>query len=198
MRRSTKPSATISPPIICRPPTALCKVTLKFCESHYDASGARVFDVKLRGRTVLKHLDIFAKVGKNRALDYTFTNILVTNGWLDIDFVPQVEFPSIAAIVVAGNGFTEKINCGGPAYADYAADLPAAPAPQPPEPSTTDFYADWALREFGPEAGAAAALIFEKIDGALPKPCTWVGGPGGNTAGRAALGPGAEGLRFRG
>lgn len=156
-----------------------CKVTLKFCEPHYNAAGARMFDVKLQGRTVLKNLDIFAKVGKNRALDYTYTNLAVTNGWLDIDFVPRVEFPSIAAIVVEGNGFTRKINCGGPAYGDYSADLPAAPGPKPILPSTGDFYGDWALREFGPEAGAAAAAIFEKIDGALPKPCTWVAGPGG-------------------
>jgi hypothetical protein len=157
----------------------LCKVTLKFCEPHYAAAGVRVFDVKLQGRTVLNNLDIFAKVGKNRALDYTYTNIVVTNGWLDIGFVPRVEFPSIAAIVVDGDGFTEKINCGGPAYKDYSADLPTAPGPAPVLPSTRDFYADWALREFGPEAGAAAAAIFEKIDGALPKPCTWIDGPGG-------------------
>jgi hypothetical protein len=156
-----------------------CKVTLKFCEPHYAAAGVRVFDVKLQGRTVLKDLDIFARVGKNRALDYTYTNIVVTNGWLDIGFVPRVEFPCIAAIAVEGNGFTEKINCGGPAYADYSADLPPTPEPTPIVPSTRDFYADWALSEFGSEAGAAAAVIFERLDGALPKPCTWVAGPGG-------------------
>ena len=156
-----------------------CKVTLKFCEPHYAAAGVRVFDVKLQGQPVLKNLDIFARVGKNRALDYTYTNIVVTNGWLDIDFVPRVEFPCVAAIVVEGNGFTQKIICGGPAYKDYSADLPAAPAPKPILPSTKSFYEDWALREFGPEIGAAAAMIFEKIDGALPKPCTWIDGPGG-------------------
>jgi hypothetical protein len=156
-----------------------CKVTLKFCEPHYNAPGVRVFDVKLQGRTVLTNLDVFATVGKNRALDYTYTNVVATNGWVDIGFVPRVEFPCIAAIVVEGNGFTEKINCGGPAYGDYAADLPAAPAPQPILPSTKDFYADWALHQFGPQVGPAAAVVFEKIDGALPKPCTWIAGPGG-------------------
>jgi hypothetical protein len=156
-----------------------CKVTLKFCEPHYNASGVRVFDVKLQGRTVLTNLDVFAKVGKNRALDYTYTNVAVTNGWLDIGFVPRVEFPCIAAIAVEGEGFTEKINCGGPAYGEYAADLPAAPESKAIVPSTKDFYGDWAFHQFGPEAGAGAAGIFEKIDGALPKPCTWVAGPGG-------------------
>ena len=156
-----------------------CKVTLKFCEPFYNDPGKRVFDVQLQGRTVLENLDIFAKVGKNRALDFTFTNIAVTNGWLDIGFVPRVEYPSIAAIVVEGDGFTAKVNCGGPAYGNYAADLPPAPAQKPAPPSAQDFYADWAQRQFGPEVGAAAAAIFEKIDGALPKPCTWVDGPGG-------------------
>jgi hypothetical protein len=157
----------------------LCTVTLKFSEPHYDSIGVRVFDVKLQGRTVLTNLDVFAKVGKNRALDYTYTNVVVTNGWVDIDFVPRVEFPSIAAIVVESIGCTNKINCGGAAYADYAADGPAVEPPKPILPATADFYADWALHEFGPELGAPAAAIFQRMDGALPKPCTWVNGPGG-------------------
>ena len=156
-----------------------CTVTLKFCEPHYDAAGLRVFDVKLQGRTVLQNLDIFARVGKNRALDFTYTNVMVTNGWVDIDFVPRVEFPSIAAITLEGNGFATRINCGGPAYGDYAADVPPTEPPPPILPSTRDFYEDWALHEFGPQVGASAAAIFQKIDGTLPKPCTWVDGPGG-------------------
>ena len=154
-----------------------CKVTLKFCEPFYDAAGKRAFDVKLQGRMVLTNLDIFAKVGKNRALDYTFNDVAVTNGWLDIDFVPRIEFPSIAALAVEGNGSATRINCGGPAWGDYAADL-AVPAPQPVLPSTKDFYEDWALHQFGPGAAAAAA-IFQRIDCHLPKPSTWTDGPGG-------------------
>jgi hypothetical protein len=156
----------------------LCKVTLKFCEPHYDAAGKRAFDVKLQGRMVITNLDIFAKVGKNRALDYTFNDVAVTNGWVDIDFVPRIEFPSIAALAVEGDGFATRINCGGPAYRDYAADV-AAPAPQPVLPSTQDFYEDWALHQFGPGAAATAASIFQRIDGNLPKPSTWTDGPGG-------------------
>jgi hypothetical protein len=157
----------------------LCKVTLKFCEPHYNAAGIRVFDVKLQGQTVLTNLDVFARVGKNRALDYSYTNVVVTNGWVSIDFVPRVEFPCIAAIAVEGDGFATKVNCGGPAYGDYAADAPATEPPKPVLPATGDFYADWASHQFGPEAGPAAAAIFQKIDGELPKPCTWVDGPGG-------------------
>jgi len=156
-----------------------CAVTLKFCEPHYNAAGARVFDVKLQGDTVIKGLDIFTRVGKDRALDFTFTNIVVTNGWLDIDFVPQVEFPSIAAIAVVGSGFATRINCAGPAYGDYAGDWPLAAPPRQVYASTRDFYEDWAAHEFGPEAGPAAAKIFQAVDCALPKPSTWVRGPGG-------------------
>jgi hypothetical protein len=46
-------------------------------------------------------------------------------------------------------------------------------------PPTTDFYGDWARQHFGPEVGAPAAALFEKIDGKLPRPSDWVDGPGG-------------------
>jgi hypothetical protein len=157
----------------------VCKVTLKFCEPHYNAAGVRVFDVKLQGRNVLTNLDVFARVGKNRALDYSYTDVIVTNGWVSIDFVPRVEFPCIAAVAVEGDGFADRVNCGGPAYGNYAADAPATEPPKAVLPTTGDFYADWASHQFGPEAGPAAAAIFQKIDGELPKPCTWVDGPGG-------------------
>ena len=89
---------------------------LKFCEPHYKDAGKRVFGVKLQGKPVIEHLDLFAKVGQNKALDHTFPDVKVTNGWLDVDFVFEVEFPSIAAIVVSGPAATRKINCGGPAF----------------------------------------------------------------------------------
>ncbi len=42
-----------------------------------------------------------------------------------------------------------------------------------------DFYRDWALSEFGPEAAEEAAALFAKIDCRLPRPSDWIGGPGG-------------------
>ena len=158
-------------------PNGKYTVTLKFCEPHYSEKGKRVFDVKLEGKKVIEELDIFARVGQNRALDYTFEGVEVADGGLDIDFVHRVEFPSIAAISIEGPGFTRKVNCGGPAYRDYAAD----PLPPPRDLPTTDFYRDWALHQFGPEIAADAAALFEKLDGALPRPSDWVNGPGGLT-----------------
>ena len=44
---------------------------------------------------------------------------------------------------------------------------------------TGDFYADWALHQFGPEVAKQAAAIFEKTDGRTPEATTWTNGPGG-------------------
>ncbi len=155
------------------------RVTLKFCEPHYTAAGKRVFGVKLQGRPVIENLDVFARVGQNRALDFTFDDIAVTNGWLDLDFVPVIEFPSIAAIDVEGPAGQVRINCGGPQYRDYAADTSVSAAPAQKYPPVDDFYRDWAEHEFGPEIGEAAGRLFAKLDGRLPRPSDWTDGPGG-------------------
>lgn len=156
-----------------------CQVTLKFSEPNYKEANKRVFGVKLQGRPVIENLDIFAQVGQNHALDYTFQEVPVTNGWLDIEFTRQVEYPSIAAIVVVGRNFTRKINCGGEACQDYAADWPEAKPDTQAYAAAKDFYADWAQAQFGPAIAAPAATLFAKIDGRLPRPADWVNGPGG-------------------
>jgi hypothetical protein len=172
-------------------PNGKYKVTLQFCEPHYNEAGKRVFGIKLQGKTVIDKLDVYAKVGKNRALDYTFDDVKVTNDLLDITFVKIVEFPCIAAIVVEGQSCMRKVNCGGPVYKDYEADLPSSgPDSRPRDLSTDDFYADWAMTQFGPEAAKPIAKLFTRLDGGspptggahtanLPRPSTWVGGPGG-------------------
>jgi hypothetical protein len=160
-------------------PNGSYTVTLKFCEPHYGEKGKRVFGVKLQGKPVIEGLDLFAKVGKNKALDYTFKDVQVADGQVSIEFVYQVEFPSIAAVVVEGPA-TRKINCGGPAYKDYQADWP--PSTQSGRKRylpVRDFYADWALTHFGPEAAKPIGELFAKIDGHLPRPSDWVNGPGG-------------------
>jgi hypothetical protein len=173
-------------------PNGKYKVRLQFCEPHYNEAGKRVFGVDLQGKRVIDKLDIFARIGKNKALDYKFEDVKVTNGLLDISFIKVVEFPSIAAIVVEGDSCIRKINCGGPAYKDYEADMPSSKTDgRPRDLSTDDFYADWALTQFGPEAAEPIAELFARLDGGptavtqgqgntnLPRPSTWVGGPGG-------------------
>jgi hypothetical protein len=103
----------------------------------------------------------------------------VDDGWLRIEFLGIVEQPAIAAIVIEGPGATRKVNCGGAAYQDYAADW--APEVRPPRAGlpTEDFYRDWGTAEFGASAGAKAAEILARVDGRLPRPVSWFGGPGG-------------------
>jgi len=159
-------------------------VTLRFCEPHYTAAEKRVFGVKLQGKDVIDRLDIFARVGQNRPLDYTFKDIDVSGGRLEIEFLRIVEFPSIAGIVIEGPNYTRKINCGGAAYKEYAADWPPSASGISLKDRylpTEDFYLDFAKRNFGTEAAAKIAAIFAKIDGHLPEPSGWIDGPGGLT-----------------
>ncbi|MEN6336261.1 MAG: malectin domain-containing carbohydrate-binding protein [Phycisphaerales bacterium] len=173
-------------------PNGTYAVRLQFCEPHYDQAGKRVFGVTLQGRKAIDKLDVFAAVGKDRALDYTFPGVEVANGMLEIQFDGIVEFPCIAAFTVEGNGIVRKVNCGGPAVDGYKADLPLSNVdPRPRDMPSHDFYLDWARVEFGDAVAEPAAKIFTKLDGGpdlgighkrdsyLPRPATWVDGPGG-------------------
>ncbi|MCY2950690.1 MAG: malectin domain-containing carbohydrate-binding protein [Planctomycetota bacterium] len=156
-------------------------VTLQFSEPHYAEPAKRVFGVKLQGKPVIDKLDIFAKVGKNRPLNYSFPDIEVANGFIDIDFFRDTEFPSIAGIVIQSPTLTRKINCGGSAHKDYAADFPpGAPGPKRDRFAlTADFYHQWATTHFGHDAARDIADIFTQIDGRLPETSSWTDGPGG-------------------
>ncbi|NMC19876.1 MAG: hypothetical protein GYA33_05585 [Thermogutta sp.] len=159
-------------------PNGRYRVILKFCEPHYAEAGKRVFGVRVQGQPVIEGLDIFARVGRNRALDCTFDDVEVTDGRLTIDFVHEVEYPSVAAIRLEGP-VTRAVNCGGPAWQDYAADWPVSNTRADRFLAAHDFYLDWAAAQFGPEAAYEIAEIFAAIDGRLPRPSNWVGGPGG-------------------
>jgi hypothetical protein len=141
-------------------PAGKYKVTLKFCEPHFNSAGQRICDVQVQGQTVLTNLDIFAKVGQFAALDYTFDDVAVTNGVLTVELVARKSLPCISAIAVESPAFTSKINCGGPAYKDWQVDvgksrgLPCG-----------DFYADWARANFG---YAEAGQVFAAVDGHVP------------------------------
>lgn len=148
-------------------------VTLKFCEPYYSEPDRRVFDVQIEGKTLVSRLDVFAKVGQNHALDIRFP-VTVADGRLDIEFVPVVEMPCIAGVVIEGEGTSIRINCGGQSVGSYAADREV----QRNLPCDA-FYADWALHQFGPEVAQDAAKLFARLDGKLPRPAGWIDGPGG-------------------
>ena len=156
-----------------------CRVTLQFCEPHYREAGKRVFNVRLQGRTVIEALDIFARAGADQALDFTFEDVAVTNGWVLVEFTPVTEFPSIAGLQVDAGGRPWKINCGGPAWQDYLADWPPSPAADSDFAPSGDFYLDWANQSFGANVGPRIAAILSARDGRLPRPSEWLQGPGG-------------------
>ena len=103
-------------------PNGTYRVTLKFCEPHFDAKAKRVCDVKLQGKTVLSEFDIFAKTGKFAARDENFDGVKVTDGQLKIDIINRVSMACISGIVVSNGNYSKKINCGGPEWKGYKPD----------------------------------------------------------------------------
>lgn len=148
-------------------PNGRYRVMLKFMEPRYDAPGGRVFDLKIQDRVVVDGLDVAVRVGKFSALDLTFDDVTVTNGWLRIGLVAREWVANVYALVVEGENFTRKINCGGPAYRDYEADDVALEDTRR-YPAAADFYADWAQANFGGEAAPDIARLFERLDGRVP------------------------------
>jgi hypothetical protein len=155
-------------------PNGAYTVTLQLVEGSVDRPRGRVFDVLIQGRRVAENVDIFARVGRDKALDLTFPGIEVADGRLIIDLADRIHYPAVAGIVVAGRGFTKKINCGGPAVLDYDADWPETPR----HLDALDLYRDWGTALFGPEVADEAAAVLARIDGRHPVPVTWIGGPG--------------------
>jgi large repetitive protein len=80
-------------------PNGSYTVTLKFAEIYHSYTGARVFDVKVEGKEVISNLDIYAKVGKNKAYDVTIP-VSVTDGVLNIEFKADVDSAKVGAIAV--------------------------------------------------------------------------------------------------
>ncbi|OCX53036.1 glycoside hydrolase [Mucilaginibacter sp. PPCGB 2223] len=87
-------------------PNGEYRVELYFAEPWYglaniDATGWRVFDVAVNGKTMLKNVDLFKEAGFSTAVKKVLY-VHVTNGWLSISF-PQVASGQavISAIAIA-------------------------------------------------------------------------------------------------
>jgi len=74
-------------------------VTLKFAELYWQATGKRIFDVKINGQTVISNLDLYAKAGKNKAYDVIIP-VSVTTGALNISFVSKVNNATVSGILI--------------------------------------------------------------------------------------------------
>ncbi len=75
------------------------RVDLLFAEIWFQQSGRRVFNVLLENQLVLGNLDLFAAIGHDVAVVYSF-EVEVSDGILDINFGSVVEDPKISALAV--------------------------------------------------------------------------------------------------
>ncbi|MHC4248796.1 MAG: malectin domain-containing carbohydrate-binding protein [Planctomycetota bacterium] len=175
-------------------PNGTYTVTIKLNEPHYGEAGKRVFGAKVQGRTAFKAVDIFARVGKNRALDMPLEGVRVTDGRLKIEFPRRTEFPCIAGIAVEGmrdaanqiaaGPYSRKINCAGGAWRGYEKGPAGSPgaaggAGRNRSMPTEDFYLDFARASFGEAAAEPVGSLLAEIDGVqFPEHSKWQGGPG--------------------
>ncbi len=193
-------------------PNGTYDVSLKFCETTFAEAGKRVFGVVVNGTPLAERLDIAAVAGTNKAHDLVAKKVRVENESLNIEFKRLVDQPCIAGIVIDGmtdkfnqfdpEPYTRRINCGGGAWGNYAADLPLI-GELPPMPNRKrdlpcgDLYEDMCAAWFGPEVGADMAKLFTRLDGdggaygviqgraTLPRPEVWMYGPGAFDINRA-------------
>lgn len=81
-------------------PNGIYHVVLHFAEIYLTRLNKRLISVAIEGETVLENIDIYAKVGHDAALCYSYFDISVKDGRLDITFNSMREQPKISAIEV--------------------------------------------------------------------------------------------------
>ena len=75
-------------------------IVFNFAETYHNASGRRIFDVVVEGKTVIDNLDIFAAVGANTAHNL-YSSVSVNDGTLNIQFTnASVDQPKICGFAV--------------------------------------------------------------------------------------------------
>jgi hypothetical protein len=81
-------------------PDGVYQVTLHLAEIYFELSNKRSMSVIIEGENKLSNLDIFQQAGHDAALVYTYTDILVDDGRLDIEFSASVNKPKISGIEI--------------------------------------------------------------------------------------------------
>ena len=148
-------------------------VTLRFAELR-EWPPRRAWDVRVEGRALLTDHDFATDPGPRRSFDPVARDVDVRDGWLDVELVDRSDVPCLAGIEVEGAGAARRIDVGGPAHGAWEAD-PEGVSFTP----TRDLYRDWAAASFGEAVADRAAGILTSLDSRLPRPVTWVEGPGG-------------------
>ena len=83
-------------------PNGTYNVQLHFAETWYTGAAQRVFSVKMEDVYVLENVDIYAWAGRFNAMVQTISNVVVTDGQLNIHFDSSVDKSNIRAISVYG------------------------------------------------------------------------------------------------
>jgi hypothetical protein len=73
-------------------------VSLMLAEPKFQASGQRVFDVKINGQTM--RMDICQQAGYNTAWKPTFTSVAAPDGLIDVYFAPVIDKAIVSGIIV--------------------------------------------------------------------------------------------------
>ncbi len=81
-------------------PNGIYEVTLKFAELFWNSSGKRIFDVNLEGNLVLNDFDIYTESGHDSAGSDKIFTITVTDGIIEIDFIPIRNVTAINGIFI--------------------------------------------------------------------------------------------------
>lgn len=81
------------------PDGIIYNVKLQFSEQYFNERGKRVFSIYLEGRKVISDLDIYAKAGHDKALDFEFP-VKVSDGRLNITASAKVDQPKFSAIAI--------------------------------------------------------------------------------------------------
>ena len=85
-------------------------VKLYFAESYFNESGRRLMDVKIEEELKLKNYDQYiAAGGHDKGKEEVFSDINVTDGVLNIDFISVISNPSVQAIVIEYEGEPQGI-----------------------------------------------------------------------------------------
>ncbi len=83
-----------------RVPDGKYNVKLMFAENYFTAVGKRVFDVYVQGIRVLHNLDIYNQVGKNKAYEYSVSDVTALDGMIEIFFSAATDNALINGIVI--------------------------------------------------------------------------------------------------
>jgi len=86
-----------------RVPNGSYSLFLMFAENFLTASNSRIFDVYVENNRVIENLDIYSVAGQNAAHQVFFSNVLVTDGLLEIHFAGKVNEPVINGIAIYAN-----------------------------------------------------------------------------------------------